>query len=142
MYYAERREAARAESRRAACTGPIRAEATRIEREGGRVTRVVLDYELKRDYQKFLNREDRPEDSRGLDDDRQAFAQAQRSLDRPGPLLSCRICGSSTSPKTAGLSIATSSWSPSITRAASLAGKTKAGFVRYRSASSGGSRRQ
>ena len=39
------------------------AEAARIEREGGRVTRVVLDYELKRDYQRFLNRKDRPDDA-------------------------------------------------------------------------------
>jgi hypothetical protein len=32
------------------------AEASRIEDEGGRVERVLLDYELKRDYQTFLNR--------------------------------------------------------------------------------------
>ena len=35
------------------------AEAARIEADGGRVTRVVLDYELKRDYQTFLNRPDK-----------------------------------------------------------------------------------
>ena len=34
-----------------------RAEAARIEREGGRVTRVVLDYELKREYQQYLHRD-------------------------------------------------------------------------------------
>jgi hypothetical protein len=38
------------------------AEAARIEADGGRVSRVVLDYELKRDYQTFLNRPDRPTD--------------------------------------------------------------------------------
>lgn len=53
----------------------FRAEAGRIEGEGGRVTRVVLDYELKRDYQTFLNREDRPDDA-DLDRDRAAFAEA------------------------------------------------------------------
>jgi hypothetical protein len=50
-------------------------EQERIEADGGRVTRVVLDYELKREYQRFLNREDRPEDAR-LESDRRAFAEA------------------------------------------------------------------
>ena len=40
----------------------FQAEAGRIEAEGGRVERVVLDYELKRDYQTFLNR---PRPARG-----------------------------------------------------------------------------
>ena len=53
--------------------GAYKEEAARIEREGGRVTRVVLDYELKRDYQKFLNRDDRPDDAT-LDRDRATFA--------------------------------------------------------------------
>ena len=64
-----------------------RAEATRIEREGGRVTRVVLDYEPKRDYQKFLNRKDRPEAAE-VRDDRQAFAQPTISQSS-GAILSC-----------------------------------------------------
>jgi hypothetical protein len=34
-----------------------REEAARIEAEGGRITRVILDYELKADYQRYLNRE-------------------------------------------------------------------------------------
>jgi hypothetical protein len=38
------------------------AAAREIEAEGGRVARVALDYELKRDYQTFLNRPDRPDD--------------------------------------------------------------------------------
>jgi len=50
-------------------------EEDRIEAEGGRVTRVVLDYELKREYQSFLNRQDRPEDAT-LESDRRAFADA------------------------------------------------------------------
>jgi hypothetical protein len=50
-------------------------EAARIQAEGGRVTRVVLDYELKREYQKYLNRDDRP-DNATLDSDRRAFAEA------------------------------------------------------------------
>src|SRR5262249_25456069 len=33
----------------------FQAEATRIEEEGGRLDRVLLDYELKREYQTFLN---------------------------------------------------------------------------------------
>ncbi len=44
------------------------AEADRIEGEGGRVTRIVLDYELKSHYQQFLNREGRPDDA-NLDHD-------------------------------------------------------------------------
>lgn len=50
-------------------------EVARIEAEGGRVTRVVLDYELKREYQRFLNRKDRPDDAT-LESDRRAFAEA------------------------------------------------------------------
>jgi hypothetical protein len=44
------------------------AEAARLESDGSRVTRVVLDYELKRDYQSFLNRPDRPDDADRADD--------------------------------------------------------------------------
>jgi len=50
-------------------------ELAQIEREGGRVSRIVLDYELKREYQTFLNREDRPDDAT-VDRDRVAFAEA------------------------------------------------------------------
>jgi hypothetical protein len=51
------------------------AEAARISGEGGRVSRVVLDYELKREYQTFLNRPSRPEDANRADDI-EAFAAA------------------------------------------------------------------
>jgi hypothetical protein len=44
------------------------AEAARIADEGGRVTRVVLDYELKREYQMFLHRPDQPEDADRADE--------------------------------------------------------------------------
>jgi hypothetical protein len=53
----------------------FREEARQIGREGGRVTRVVLDYEVKREYQQFLNRRDRPADA-DVAHDRLAFAQA------------------------------------------------------------------
>jgi hypothetical protein len=51
-------------------------EARRIRGEGGRVTGVVLDYELKRDYQRFLNRPDDKRDNAALDRDRREFAKA------------------------------------------------------------------
>lgn len=50
-------------------------EQARIDAQGGRVTRVVLDYELKREYQRFLNRDERPDDAT-LESDRRAFADA------------------------------------------------------------------
>jgi hypothetical protein len=51
------------------------AEAARIEAEGGRVTRVVLDYELKRDYQTFLNRPDKADDPH---EDLEQFAEGAK----------------------------------------------------------------
>jgi hypothetical protein len=53
------------------------AESARIEAEGGRVERIVLDYELKRDYQTFLNRPDKPEGTT-KDEDMRNFAEAAR----------------------------------------------------------------
>ena len=50
-------------------------EAARLERDGSRVCRVALDYELKRDYQRYLNRPDRGADATP-DDDRLTFAEA------------------------------------------------------------------
>jgi hypothetical protein len=46
-----------------------------IQRRGGVVERVVLDYELKADYQSFLNRADRSADA-SLEVDRAAWASA------------------------------------------------------------------
>jgi hypothetical protein len=54
------------------------AESERIESEGGHVTRAVLDFELKHDYQTFLNRKDKPEDA-DFDADLQSFS-AQSGL--------------------------------------------------------------
>ena len=57
------------------------AEAARIEDRKGHIVRVVLDYEIKRDYQTFLNRPrsrtDRPS-TEHVDTDLQAFAAANR----------------------------------------------------------------
>jgi len=49
--------------------------AARLEAGGHRVERVVLDYELKRDYQKFLTRPDRSPEA---ETDMRAFAEARR----------------------------------------------------------------
>jgi hypothetical protein len=113
-----------------------RAEATRIEREGGRVTRVVLDYELKRDYQKFLNRKDRPETG-DVRDDRQAFAQANDLSIIRGhlelPDLRIEYEDEYGRLEHRDVELVTEHYSRG-----QLAGKAKAGFVRYRSSSSGG----
>ena len=53
------------------------AEAARITGQGGRVRRVVLDYEIKREYQRFLHRSDRP-DGVSQAEDRAAFAAQSR----------------------------------------------------------------
>jgi hypothetical protein len=52
-------------------------EAARLEKDGAGITRVVLDYELKRDYQTFLHRKDRPEGTT-QEGDLQAFAAARQ----------------------------------------------------------------
>ena len=51
-----------------------RVDAARIVDEGGTIRRVVLDYELKRAYQRYLNRPDRP-DEEGRDEARRSFAE-------------------------------------------------------------------
>ena len=50
------------------------AETARLAGQGARVTRVVLDYELKRDYQRFLQRRDRDAHA-SVAQDREAFAR-------------------------------------------------------------------
>lgn len=52
----------------------FQAEAAKIEGAGGRVDRVVVDYELKREYQKFLNRADRGQGAAA--EDMRTFADA------------------------------------------------------------------
>jgi hypothetical protein len=112
-----------------------RAEATRIEREGGRVRRVVLDYELKRDYQKFLNRKDRSEGADVLGD-RQAFAHANDlSIIRDHlelPDLRIEYVDEDGRLEHRDVELVTEHYSRG-----QLAGKAKAGFVRYRSSPGG-----
>ena len=114
------------------------AEAARIESEGGRVTRVVLDYELKRDYQTFLNRAARPEDG-DRSEDLEAFAtrsglpivdghlelpDVRIEFETPDGRLECR-----------DVELVTEHYSR-----AQLAGKSAAGFALYKAAGAGQAR--
>jgi hypothetical protein len=111
------------------------AEAARIEADGGRVTRIVLDYELKRDYQTFLNRPDRPEDV-----DRQAdlaaFSEATRlqivdgHLELPDLRLEYETADGRLEYR--DVELVTEHYSRS-----QLAGKSAAGFAMYRAAGAG-----
>jgi hypothetical protein len=114
------------------------AEAARIEADGGRVTRVVLDYELKRDYQTFLNRPDRPEEAdRG--DDVEAFATATGLPVIDGhlelPDLRIEIETADGRLEYRDVELVTEHYSR-----AQLAGKSAAGFAMYRAAGAGGTR--
>jgi hypothetical protein len=108
------------------------AEADRIDAEGGRVARVVLDYELKRDYQTFLNRADRPADATA-DDDRAAFAAATGLpiVDGHVELPDLRIEYESVDGRVEyrDVELVTEHYSRS-----QLAGKSAAGFALYRAA--------
>ena len=53
----------------------FRVEADRLEREGARITRVLLDYELKSKYQAFLHRDSRASDATPTSD-RRDFAES------------------------------------------------------------------
>ena len=112
----------------------FRAEAERIEREGGRVTRVVLDHELKRDYQAYLNRHDR-EDDRDLETDRASFAEAHhlRVVDDHLALPDLRIEYETVDGRQAhrDVELVTEHYSR-----AQLGGKALAGFTCYRAAGS------
>ena len=111
--------------------------AAEIEAQGGRVTRVVLDYELKRDYQKYLNRPDRVDDDRQRD--METFAAATKlpvidghlelpdlriEYETPDGRLECR-----------DLELVTEHYSRS-----QLGGKVAAGFALYRAAGAGRAR--
>ena len=112
----------------------FQAEAARIEADGGRVDRVLLDYELKREYQTFLNRPKTGDDD---GDDMAAFAAEHDlpiidgHLELPdlrieyetpdGPLLYRDV------------ELVTEHYSRS-----QLAGKTRAGFSLYRAVGAGG----
>jgi hypothetical protein len=111
------------------------AAADQIEAEGGRVSRVVLDYELKRDYQTFLNRPDRPE---GVDhaQDLEAFATTARLPVVDGhlelPDLRLEYETSDGRLEYRDVELVTEHYSRS-----QLAGKAAAGFALYRAAGAG-----
>jgi hypothetical protein len=116
------------------------AEAARIEEEGGRVQRVVLDNELKRDYQTFLNRADRPEDATS-EDERDAFARASglAVVDGHLELPDLRIEYETADGRVEyrDVELVTEHYSRS-----QVAGKAAAGFALYRAAGAGGSSRR
>jgi hypothetical protein len=109
-------------------------EEARIEAEGGRVTRVVLDYELKREYQKFLNRDDRSDDAT-LESDRRAFAEAhglhivRGHLELPDLRIEYDTADGRTEHR--DVEIVTEHYSRG-----QVSGKTQAGFACYRAARS------
>jgi hypothetical protein len=110
-------------------------EAELIEDDGGRVTRIVLDYELKSDYQKFLNRADRPADA-DLGRDRQTFAD-EHDLTVVGghlELPDVRIEYETEDGRTEyrDVELVTEHYSRG-----QLGGKSKAGFACYRAAGPG-----
>jgi DNA-binding MarR family transcriptional regulator len=113
----------------------FQAERQRIEADGGHVQRVSLDYELKRDYQTFLNRPDKPQGST-FEGDMEAFADSHNLTIIDGHLelpdlrieyedLDGRI-------ETRDVEVVTEHYSR-----AQLAGKARAGFSLYRSAPMG-----
>ncbi|HKW02081.1 MAG TPA: hypothetical protein VJN96_19825 [Vicinamibacterales bacterium] len=112
------------------------AEANRIDGEGGRVVRVILDYELKRDYQTFLNRPDRP-DGAARADDLEAFAAASGLpvIDGHLELPDLRIEYETADGRVEyrDVELVTEHYSRG-----QLAGKTAAGFALYRAAGAGG----
>ena len=116
----------------------FRAEAARIESEGGRVVRVVLDYELKRDYQQYLNRPDRPADAT-LEEDRRAFAEAhdlpvvRDHLELPDLRIEYETADGRLEHR--DIELVTEHYSRG-----QLSGKAQAGFVMYRSGGGGGGR--
>jgi hypothetical protein len=114
------------------------AEAARIEAEGGRVERIVLDYELKRDYQTFLNRSDRPEGATAHDD-MHGFAEAAKLpvVDDHLELPDLRIEYETTDGRLEyrDAELVTEHYSRG-----QLAGKAAAGFALYRAAGSGRAR--
>ncbi len=107
--------------------------------EGRRVTRVVLDYEIKAEYQRFLNRPDRPANAT-LDDDRAAFAAAHGLTVGDGhlevPDLRLEFEGPDGERGVRDVELVTEHYSHS-----QLAGKVRAGFALYRASKSGNATR-
>jgi len=116
----------------------FQAEAARIDAEGGRVERIVLDYELKRDYQRFLNRTDRPPDT-SREDDMVAFAADAKlpvvdgHLELPDLRIEYETADGRMEYR--DVELVTEHYSRS-----QLAGKNAAGFAMYRAAGAGGRR--
>jgi hypothetical protein len=114
------------------------AEAERIQAEGGRVSRVVLDYELKRDYQTFLNRPDRPEDA-DRQEDIEAFAAAsslpviEGHLELPDLRIEFETADGRVEYR--DVELVTEHYSRG-----QLAGKSAAGFAMYRASGAGRAR--
>lgn len=107
--------------------------AGRLEADGHRVERVVLDYELKRDYQRFLNRPDRSPDA---EVDMRAFADARQLpiVDGHLELPDLRIEYETPDGRieSRDLELVTEHYSRG-----QLAGKAQAGFSLYRAAGTG-----
>jgi hypothetical protein len=116
------------------------AEAARIEAEGGRVSRIVLDYELKRDYQTFLNRADRPKDQ-DRREDMEAFAADSKlpivdgHLELPDLRIEYEMADGRLEYR--DVELVTEHYSRG-----QLAGKSTAGFALYRAAGAGRPRGQ
>ena len=107
-------------------------ERARLEADGRRVTRVALDYELKREYQAFLNRPDRSADAT-LEADRQTFADTHRFVIIDGhleiPDLRLEVERPDGTHEFRDIEVVTAHYSRT-----QLAGKAKAGFALYRAA--------
>jgi hypothetical protein len=114
------------------------AEAARLEAEGGRVERIVLDYELKRDYQTFLNRPERPEGTTAQDD-MHVFAEAAKLpiVDEHLELPDLRIEYETADGRLEyrDVELVTEHYSRG-----QLAGKSAAGFALYRASGAGRAR--
>jgi hypothetical protein len=97
---------------------------------------VVLDYELKHDYQTFLNRPDRPDDPRDPEADMRDFAAAEGLPIVDGhlelPDLRIEYLTPDGRLESRDLELVTEHYSRS-----QLAGKAQAGFTLYRSGGAG-----
>jgi hypothetical protein len=106
------------------------AERQRIADDGGHVRRVSLDYELKRDYQAFLNRRDKPADA-SFEEDMLTFAASHDLpvIDGHLELPDLRIEYETADGRieTRDVEVVTEHYSR-----AQLAGKARAGFTLYR----------
>ena len=109
--------------------------AVEIETQGGRITRVVLDYELKRDYQSFLNRSGRSDDG-DRQKDMETFAATARlpivdgHLELPDVRIEYETPDGRLEHR--DLELVTEHYSRS-----QLGGKAAAGFALYRAAGAG-----